>query len=148
MPTHYQGDPEHIRALNTWIKLTRATESIAARLNHEKTIGKLTLTQFGVLDVLRHLGPLPQCDIAAKLLKSSGNITLVIDNLEKLDLVRRGPDPNDRRISRVALTPAGQQLFDEVFPNHAAAVAQELSRLSPKEQETLGVLLRKLGKAE
>lgn len=146
MPTHYQGDPQITRALDVWIKLTRAADSIASRLSARGTTGPLTITQFGVLEVLHHLGPMPQCELAGKLLKSSGNITLVIDNLEKRGLVRRMPDEHDRRISRVELTPAGRQLIEEIFPIHAQAVAEEFAVLSPQEQQQLGDLLRKLGK--
>ncbi len=148
MPTHYQGDPKEVQALDTWIKLTRAYESLNARLHRRGSTGNLTDTQFGVLEVLRHLGPMPQCDLAAKLLKSSGNITLVIDNLEKRGLVRREADAADRRVSRIVLTPAGSRLIDEVFPQHADAVKEEFAVLSREEQDTLGRLLRKLGKKE
>ncbi|GIV62811.1 MAG: MarR family transcriptional regulator [Chloroflexota bacterium] len=146
MPTHYRGDPQVASALDVWIKLTRAVDSITARLSARGTTGPLTLTQFGVLEVLYHLGPMPQCELAGKLLKSSGNITLVVDNLEKHGWVRRVADQHDRRISRVELTPAGHALIEEVFPKHAQAVAEEFSVLSPQEQHQLGDLLRKLGK--
>ena len=106
----------------------------------------LTETQFGVLEALRHLGSMAQCELAGKLLKSNGNITMVIDNLEKRGLVQRQADKNDRRISRIVLTVTGQQLIDEIFPMHAAAVAEEFSILSPEEQRELSRLLRKLGK--
>lgn len=148
MPTHYQGEADIVNALNTWIKLTRATDSITSRLHQRNSMGDLTDSQFGVLEILRHLGPLPQCTLASKLLKSSGNITLVIDNLEKRGLVRRAPDTSDRRISRVELTAAGMQLIDELFPIHAQAVADEFSVLSLQEQHQLGDLLRKLGRKE
>jgi MarR family transcriptional regulator, 2-MHQ and catechol-resistance regulon repressor len=148
MPTHYQGDPKTEQALNTWIKLSRAFESVTSRLNQRSSMGDLTISQFGVLEILRHLGSMPQCDLAAKLLKSSGNITMVIDNLEKRGLVRREADEKDRRVSRVVLTPVGSQIIDSVFPQHAAAVRDELSVLTHEEQETLGHLLRKLGKKE
>lgn len=145
MPTHYHGKKEEVLALDTWIKLTRAVDSLNSRLNQHGTLGGLTESQFGVLEAICHLGPLPQCTLAAKLLKSSGNITVVIDNLEKRALVRREADPNDRRVSRVTLTPQGQTLIDEIFPLHAAAIAEEFSVLTSAEQEQLGVMLRKLG---
>ncbi len=146
MPTHYEGTPAEVDALNAWIKLTRAANSVSSRLNQRGTMGDLTETQFGVLEVLRHLGSMSQCEMAGKLLKSNGNITMVIDNLEKRGLVQRQADPNDRRVSRIVLTVAGQQMIDEIFPLHAAAVAQEFSILSHEEQKELGRMLRKLGR--
>ncbi len=148
MPTRYQGDADIVIALDTWIKLTRAADSITSRLHQRSSMGDLTDSQFGVLEILRHVGPLPQCTIAGKLLKSSGNITLVIDNLEKRGLVRRTPDAHDRRVSRVELTATGVGLIDELFPLHARAVADEFAVLNRQEQRQLGDLLRKLGKKE
>ena len=92
MPTHYHGTPDEIRALDTWIKLTRAVDSFGARLADAGTCADVTVSQFGVLEALHHLGPLRQGEISAKLLRSGGNITLVVDNLEARGLVRRERD--------------------------------------------------------
>ncbi len=147
MPSHYDGDPKEQLALDTWVKLTRAADSFGSRVN-TGTMGDLTVSQFGVLEVLHHLGAMPQCTLAAKLLKSSGNITMVIDNLEKRGLVKRVADPQDRRVSQVTLTEQGSQFIAEIFPLHAKAVAEEMSVLNPEEQAQLGYLCRKLGKKE
>ena len=148
MPTHYRGTTEEVLALNTFIKLQRATNSLEARLAHRRTMTDITGTQFGVLEVLYHLGPLCQGEISSKLLKSGGNITLVVDNLEKRGLVQREREPHDRRMIVVSLTPAGRELISQVFPRHLAAIVEELSVLTPEEQQTLGNLCRKLGKQE
>ena len=84
------------RALNTYTKLMRAAESVTNRVSSSMSAADLTVSQFGVLEALHHKGPLCQRDIAAKILKSSGNITMVIDNLEKRGLVRRERDNQDR----------------------------------------------------
>lgn len=104
------------------------------------------MTQFGVLEVLHHLGPMCQNEIGAKLLKSGGNMTLVIDNLEKRRLVQRQRNPQDRRMMNVSLTQAGEALISKILPGHVQAITEEMSVLSPEEQETLGELCRKLGK--
>src|SRR5512137_147164 len=91
------ADRETYRALNTFTKLMRAAESVTSRVHRVLAAPKLTISQFGVLEALYHKGPLCQKDIAAKILKSTGNITLVIDNLEKNGLVRRERDSEDRR---------------------------------------------------
>ena len=148
MPTHYQGSPREALALNTFIKLTRAADSLMQRLSQRSTQGSLTATQFGVLETLYHLGPLCQTEISHKLLLSTANITLVIDNLEKNGLVQRTRSAEDRRFITVSLTEKGAKLIAELFPQHAASVAEEMSVLSPQEQETLGELCRKLGKRE
>lgn len=148
MPTHYNGDPSEVLALDTWIKLNRSLDSLISRVNQSGTMGGLTPTQFAVVEALFHLGPLPQCQLAARVFKSSGNMTLVIDNLEKLGLVSRLADEHDRRVSLVTLTPLGTQTISEVFPQHAAAIKELFAVLSPQEQRQLGEILRKLGRQE
>jgi MarR family 2-MHQ and catechol resistance regulon transcriptional repressor len=148
MPTHYSGTREEVLALNTFIKLTRATESMMARLAQQNTHPGLTTSQFGVLEALYHLGPMCQSELGGKLLKSGGNITLVIDNLEKHGLVRRERGTEDRRFITVSLTDAGRKLIAEVFPGHVQAIIEEMSALSGEEQQELGDLCRKLGTAE
>lgn len=146
MPTHYQGPPETVRALDTFIKLTRATESIMARLSRKGTIAPLSQSQFAVLEALYHLGPLTQGQVSTKLLKSTGNMTLVVDNLEKGGLVRRTRQNEDRRQVTIHLTEAGQALIERIFPAHASAICEEINTLTAEEQATLSALCLKLGK--
>jgi len=133
------------RALRTYLKLMRAAESTTARVHQHLSAVGLTLSQFGVLEALYHLGPLSQKEIGQKILRSSGNMTLVIDNLEKRDLVRRERDSNDRRSFVVHLTDAGSKIIGDYFPCHAAAITGEMSVLSATEQTTLAKLCKKLG---
>lgn len=106
MPTHYQGSPKEVQALNTFIKFTCAANAFEARLYQRGVIEDLTPSQFGILETLFHLGPLCQGEVSSKLLKSTGNITLVLDNLEKRDLVQRVRGTEDRRMVMIYLTPA------------------------------------------
>ncbi len=146
MPTHYQGKPREVLALDTFIKLTRATDSLLSRLAHRNTHPGLTTSQFGVLETLYHLGPLCQSVLGEKLLKSGGNITMVIDNLEKSGLVQRVRSTEDRRFITVSLTEAGRELIERIFPAHVQAITEEMSSLTAEEQQELGYLCRKLGK--
>lgn len=148
MGTKYQGTPDEIRALNTYIKLTRAVNALEGRLNARACRGDLTISQFGVLEALYHLGRLSQREIGSKLLKSSGNITVVIDNLEKRGLVERERGVEDRRQVFVSLTPEGKDLIERVLPGHVAAIVAEMSVLTPEEQETLADLSKKVGLRE
>jgi len=148
MPTHFQGSEEERRALNAFIKLTRAAEAINDYVNAHLREYKLTVSQFGVLEVIYHLGPLQTGELGQKILKSSGNMTLVIDNLEKRGLVRRQQRADDRRCIEIHLTAAGQALIEEIMPSHVAGVVQTFSVLTPKEQQQLGTLCRRLGRQE
>jgi MarR family 2-MHQ and catechol resistance regulon transcriptional repressor len=133
------------RALNTYTKLMRAAESVTVRVNRTMSAAGLTISQFGVLEALLHKGPLCQRDIAAKILKSTGNITMVIDNLEKRGLVLRERDSQDRRYLTVHLTDAGTALIAKVFGAVEVSIATEMAALSEEEQELLGTLCKKLG---
>jgi MarR family 2-MHQ and catechol resistance regulon transcriptional repressor len=145
MPTHYPGSPEQVRALNAYIRLTRAVEALSARLLVDEKLQGLTTSQLGVLDALLYLGPMCQKDLAGKILKSSGNLTLVIDNLEKRGLVQRARQTADRRFVMVSLTQEGRALIERVMPQHVEDIRVALAALSPDEQETLGKLCKKLG---
>jgi len=136
---------ETYRALNTYTKLMRAAESVTSRVHRVLAAPKLTISQFGVLEALYHKGPLCQRDIATKILKSTGNITLVIDNLEKQNLVRRVRDNEDRRYLTIHLTAAGTSLITKVFADVEAAIVTEMASLDENEQELLGTLCKKLG---
>jgi MarR family 2-MHQ and catechol resistance regulon transcriptional repressor len=145
MGTRYVGKPAEVRALDAYIKLMRATDTVQANLDRRLAALNLTENQFGVLDVLLHLGPLPQRDIGAKLFTSGGNVTVVVDNLEKRRLVRRVRDQADRRLITVHLTAEGRRLAERVLPGHVAAIVEEFSRLTAGEQEELARLCKKLG---
>lgn len=148
MPSAFQGSSDEVIALNTFIKLMRASESVMARVHRHLDEYNLTISQFGVLDVLLHLGSMRQKDLAQKILKSGGNLTMVLDNLEKRDLVIRERSATDRRATVVSLTTSGEALVKKIFPTHVAIIKQEFSILTSEQQVQLGNLCRKLGKQE
>lgn len=149
MGTKYQGADDEVRALDLYIKLSRAADAVTVAVNrHLKEDHNLTVSQFGVLEAVYHLGPLVQSELAAKILKSSGNLTLVIDNLERRGLVRRERDANDRRYVHVHLTEQGAALVRAILPQHVAGIVAALEVLSPAEQEQLAHLCRVVGLAQ
>ena len=144
MGTRHHGSIEEINALNAFIKLQRAAESVSVRV-HEVLPAELTVTQFGVLEALHHIGPLCQSELAEKLLKSGGNLTLVVDNLEKAGYVKRERDPADRRYVVVRLTEKGQAFISVLFPKVVANVTREMGALSSTELLDLSRLCKKIG---
>lgn len=144
MGTRHRGTNEEINALNAFIKLQRASESVSTRV-HTALPDGLTITQFGVLESLHHIGPLCQGELAEKLLRSGGNLTLVVDNLEKAGYVARERDPADRRFVMVKLTPKGTAFIAELFPKVVANVTREMSVLSSTELLDLSRLCKKIG---
>lgn len=145
MGTHYRGSKEEQKTLNAFIKLTRASESVNSRLSRALADENLTISQFGVLEALLHLGPLNQRELGQKLLKSGGNITMVIDNLQKHDLVKKETDPNDRRAVIISLTPKGKKFIQKVFPEHLERIKNEFSVLNSEEKDQLAAICKKLG---
>ena len=146
MGTKYRGTPAEVRALNAYIKLMRATGSLTSSLTRDMADhAGLTMSQFGVLEALLHLGSMNQGDICQKLLLSGSNLTTVIDNLEKRGLVARERRADDRRVVDVSLTDKGRTLITKIFPAHARRITNALSALTPKQQDQLAELCRTLG---
>lgn len=145
MGTNYEGSKKEEKTLDAFIKLMRASESINNRLNRHLSDVDLTISQFGVLEALLHLGPLNQKSLAEKLLKSGGNITLVIDNLEKSGWVERRQNPDDRRSVLIHLTEPGKKFISSYFPKHLDHIMEEFNCLTIKEIDELARLCKKLG---
>jgi MarR family 2-MHQ and catechol resistance regulon transcriptional repressor len=134
-------------ALTMWVKLARAGALMAHRTGEQIRTFGLTPAQFGVLEILGHKGPMILGDLCRKALVSGGNMTVVVDNLERQGLVERHRSTEDRRAIEVHLTPGGRGLFESVFPSHARYVAGLAAVLTEEEQVRLGSLLKKLGTA-
>ena len=145
MGTKFTGTAEQRRTLDAYIKLRRAVNTVASRTSVAMRAAGLTESQFGVLEALHHLGPLCQKDIAVKVLKSAGNLTTVIDNLERRGLVRRERIREDRRVVMVHITGQGDDLVASIFPGHVEALVEAFAVLSAEEQEQLAELCRRLG---
>lgn len=132
-------------ALSMWVKLARAHDTF----NHLTAANirefGLTPAQFGAVECLGHLGPMLIGDLTKKHLVSGGNMTVVVDNLEKEGFVERSVSKEDRRAFYVRLTPKGKRLFNKIFLRHAEYVGKLASVLSESEQAELGRLLKKLG---
>jgi MarR family 2-MHQ and catechol resistance regulon transcriptional repressor len=145
MGTHYKGSNKEMRALDSYIKLIRAADTVNSAVNLSLSKFGLTESQFNVLDALYHLGPLSQKELGFKLLKSGGNITMVIDNLEKNAYVVRKRSIKDRRIFFVHLTKKGEKRLEDILPAQVKFIANEMHRLSKTEQIELQRLCKKIG---
>lgn len=148
MSRNFKGSQREERALDSYVKLARAANSALAYARVGLDDAGLTSSQFAVLEALYHVGPLCLGDLARRILTSSGNLTLVIDNLEKRGLVRRRHQGKDKRFILATITPAGRKLIARIFPEHSRRIVEVMARLSPSEQDRLGRLCRKLGVGE
>ena len=148
MATRHRGPEKEVRALNAYIALMRAAESVTGRLQARLAEASLTGGQFGALEALYHLGPMRPNELARKLLRSAGNMTTVLDNLEKHGLAVRRREEDDRRCLTVHITDAGRRLIERIFPGHVRELVREFGVLTGAEQEELRRLCRVLGTGE
>lgn len=132
-------------ALKLWIVLSRAHASIGRHA--ERDIGRsgLTPTEFAVLEVLYHKGPLLLGEVQRLVLVSSGGVTYLVDRLERKGLVERRECSHDRRARYAALTPEGESLIGRIFRTHAACIEHATSGLDDEQKRVLIELLRTLG---
>lgn len=107
--------------------------------------GFTTLSDFAVLEVLLHKGPLPVNTIGEKVMLTSGSITTAVQRLEKRGLVERTRDAVDARVVRVSLTEAGEALIVASFSKHAANLDTLFEVFDAEERAQFANLMRKLG---
>lgn len=104
----------------------------------------LTANQFGVLEALLNKGSLTVNEIIDKTLSSSGNIDLVIKNLEKLNLVVKRVCDEDKRSRKVELTDKGREIISVAFPLHQECVDRMFSGMDVSQKIELSELMKKL----
>jgi MarR family transcriptional regulator, 2-MHQ and catechol-resistance regulon repressor len=131
-------------SVSAYVRLVRSAQSLHAEVSKGLSPFGLTASQFSTLKALRMRGPLAQRDIAEYLLKTGGNVTVVVDNLEKLGLVSRLRGEADRRTMVVTLTPKGSSLFDRAYGPHLEGIRHAMDGLTEAECEQLIRLLDKL----
>jgi MarR family transcriptional regulator, 2-MHQ and catechol-resistance regulon repressor len=145
MATHFNGSKKTLDALNSYIKLIRSAESLSSKLNLMLSDYGLTESQFGALDALFHLGSMKHREIGKKILKSGGNITMVINNLEKRALVQRKRSEKDKREFIIHLNPKGKKLVEEILPVITKKIKEHFEILSKEEQRELQRLCKIVG---
>ena len=106
----------------------------------------LGLSDFGVLEVLLHKGPLPVNTIGPIVNLTPGSISIAVERLVAKGLVSRVESAEDRRVRIVALTPRGKDLIVSAFGKHSGQMKRVFSELSAEELHTLEVALKKVGK--
>ena len=132
-------------SLKLFVVLTRALNAIKKGAEENiKHLG-LNITEFAVLELIYHKGEQPIQKIGQKVLISSSSITYVVDKLEKKNLLERKPCPKDRRVTFAALTVAGKELMDDLFPKHTLAIQEIMGGLDTEEKQQIVEQLKKLG---
>jgi len=140
------GNSTNLSGIHLWLILMKAYRALAQLDTRSVASSGLGRSDFAVLEILLHKGPLPVNTIGRQVMLTSGSITTAVDRLEKKQFVRRRACPKDRRVTYVELTPAGRTLIQQVFKAHASKLEAVFEPLSTAERSTLATLLKKLGK--
>jgi MarR family 2-MHQ and catechol resistance regulon transcriptional repressor len=141
-----QLDEAEAASLKLFVVLSKAYKTVMDRAVKDMNQYGLSSSEFTTLEVLYTKGKVPLQQIGEKILITSGSITYNIDKLEKKGLLKRVPCQEDRRVIFAEMTPAGTELFDRIFPDHAATIHSLMKSLSPDEKQETIELLKKLGK--
>jgi MarR family 2-MHQ and catechol resistance regulon transcriptional repressor len=140
MAQHVQGT-DHV-----WLVMMKAMRALTryAAADIEET--GLGLSDFAVLEVLLHKGPLPVNTIGPIVDLTPGSISIAVDRLFGKGLVTRVESTEDRRVRIIALSPRGKDLIVPAFRRHSAQMRKVFSELSGEELQGLEVALKKVGK--
>lgn len=134
------------RGIHVWLILMKAYQACSSRSQDSLRNPGLGDSDFRVLEVLLHKGPLPVNTIGPKVNLTPGSISVAVDRLYQRGLVTREDSAEDRRVRIVALTPEGRKLITRVFKAHEADMEKVMAPLSETERLQLMALLKKLGK--
>ena len=134
------------RALRLWLRLLTCSQLIERHVR-SRLRGRFatTLPRFDLMAQLeRHPEGLKMNELSRLLMVTGGNVTAIVDQLEKEGLVERLDEPADRRAFRIRLTRAGERSFAEMARAHEEWVIELLAGLSRREHEELLKLLAKV----
>lgn len=137
---------EDSSGIHLWLIILKAFDALAAHAGESIKRTDLGDSEFRVLELLHHKGPLPVNTIGPKVWLTPGSISVAVDRLVNKGLVSRKEQADDRRVRRVELTPKGRALITRGFREHTADMERVMSVLSANERLTLLRLLKKLGK--
>ena len=138
-------DSHNKAAIRTWLRLLSCETVIEQKLRTLfRTEFSVTLPQFDVLSELERTGkPMTMSELSIGLMVSNGNVTGVIDRLERNGLVTRTRAKHDRRIQYIELTVQGRKDFNNMAQHHEGWVGDILDKLSDEDMSHLQELLLK-----
>jgi MarR family transcriptional regulator, 2-MHQ and catechol-resistance regulon repressor len=135
--------PEAAHTLLVMLKALRAIRYVALPAILQAGLGE---SDFRVLEVLLHKGPLPVNVIGPKVDLNPGSVSVAVDRLYKKGLVSRVESDSDRRVRTVSLTEKGRRVFVPIFREHAALIKRAFQDVSLQEQRQMEEVLKKIGR--
>jgi MarR family 2-MHQ and catechol resistance regulon transcriptional repressor len=139
----YKKPPE---ALHAWLIMLKAWQSMSRYLVPALLEEGLGESDFRVLEVLLHKGPMPVNAIGPKVALNPGSVSVAVDRLYKKGFVSRVESSQDRRVRTVSLTEKGRQMFAPLFRRHAALIRRAFQDVPSEELQHLELILKKVGK--
>ena len=133
-------------ALHAWLIVLKAWQSMSRYLLPALLREGLGESDFRVLEILLHKGPMPVNAIGPKVYLNPGSVSVAVDRLYKKGFVNRVECSEDRRVRTVSLTEKGRQMFVPLFRRHTALIKRVFHDVSSEELEQLEVVLKKIGK--
>ena len=138
---------EDLSGVHVWLVLWKAYSALRTRAEQSIESLGLGMSDFAILEILLHKGPMPVNAIGDRIQLTSGSISVAVERLAQKGLVERKEDADDRRTRMVHLTSAGRKLIVPAFSHHAAVMEEAAGVLSAQERRQLLTLLKKLGKS-
>jgi MarR family 2-MHQ and catechol resistance regulon transcriptional repressor len=135
--------PDATHTLLVMLKALRAIRHFALPAIFKAGLGE---SDFRVLEVLLHKGPMPVNAIGPKVDLNPGSVSVAVDRLYKKGLVSRVESESDRRVRSVELTEKGRRVFVPVFRQHAALIKRAFQDVSPQERRQLEEVLKRIGR--
>lgn len=130
----------HIRLI-----LARAARAIEAVDRNSIAQTGLNISDFAILEVLLHKGPLPVNTIGKKVLLTSGSMTTAANRLIQKGYIKRKQDPSDGRCFYLSLTAVGRRLIENAYQKHSHNLEKIVEVLTEAERSQLASLLKKIG---
>ncbi len=132
--------------VHAWLLLSKANRTLEAYASRSIQALGMCSSDFAVLELLLHKGPLPVNTVGKRVLLTSGSMTAAVDRLERRGLVKRQDNPEDRRARIVHLTSEGRKVIEKLFREHERDIERAFSCLTDREVADLTDALRKLGR--
>lgn len=133
-------------ALHAWLIVLKAWQSMSRYLLPALLKEGLGESDFRVLEILLHKGPMPVNAIGPKVYLNPGSVSVAVDRLYKKGFVNRVESSQDRRVRTVSLTKKGRRAFVPVFRRHTALIKRAFQDVSSEELQQMERVLKKVGK--
>lgn len=137
------------KSMAVYISMSRVINTLRRENNKLILKHNLTLGQFAVMEALYSKGRLSTGEVMEKILSTSGNIPVIVKNLEKDGFITREQDASDKRRFILDLTDKGRDLMDEIVPENLKFMDELISLWDDEDKEELIILMNKFrGKYE